>query len=152
MTDTTESEPRSKGGRPRAEIDPKKVEALCQVHATDQEIAAHFGVSVRTIERLKKRAEFRGLFERGRADGKISLRRAQWQAALAGQPAMLIWLGKQELGQTDRLEHSGPKGGPIQIEQVRQMLDGLSEEDFARIAKDAGVEVPKAALEAKPAE
>lgn len=136
--------PKRKRGRPRADIDPKKLEALCQVHATDQEIAAHFGVCLRTIEGLKKKPEYRDVFARGRADGKISLRRAQWQAALAGSAAMMIWLGKQELGQAEKLEHTGAKGGPIQVQQVREMLDGLSDDDFRRLAQDAGVKISDA--------
>ena len=133
------------GGRPRATIEPKQLEALCQVGATDEEIAGHFAVSVRTIMRLKKRVEYRDVFTRGRADSRISLRRAQRQTALAGNATMQIWLGKQELGQVDRVEHTGAQGGPIQIEQVRALLDNLSDADFARIAIDAGVDLPKAA-------
>jgi hypothetical protein len=38
---------------------------------------------------------------KGREDVKMSLRRAQLQLALNGNPTMLIWLGKQLLGQQD---------------------------------------------------
>jgi hypothetical protein len=37
------------------------------------------------------------------------LRHAQFQKALSGNPALLIWMGKQLLGQRDQMltEHSG---------------------------------------------
>ncbi len=37
---------------------------------------------------------------------------------------MLIWLGKQWLGQTDKMdfEHSGPDGGPIRYERVEHVI------------------------------
>ena len=34
----------------------------------------------------------------------MSLRRAQYQKALDGNPTMLIWLGKQILGQRERVD------------------------------------------------
>ena len=36
-----------------------------------------------------------------------SLRAKQFELAMLGNPTMLIWLGKQELGQTDRQQLSG---------------------------------------------
>lgn len=118
-----------------------KLEALCQLHATDEEIAAHFSCSTKTIQRLKRKPAYAAVFEKGRADGKISLRRAQYQEALKGSPSMLIWLGKQLLGQRERYDRPGPTSGPVPIDTVRAMLDGLSEEDFNRLASEAGVEV-----------
>jgi len=131
--------PDKKRGRPATNIPIPQLEALCQVHATDAEIAAHFGCSTKTIERLKKKPRYKTVFERGKADGKISLRRAQYQEALKGSPSMLIWLGKQLLGQKEKLEASGPNGGPIQIEAVRTMLDGMTDQDFKRLAHENGL-------------
>jgi hypothetical protein len=36
--------------------------------------------------------------------GDVSIRRAQYDAAVNGKTAMLIWLGKNRLNQTDRVE------------------------------------------------
>ena len=36
--------------------------------------------------------------------GKIRLRQLQWKAAESGNVSMLIWLGKQYLGQSDKQE------------------------------------------------
>jgi hypothetical protein len=97
-------------GRPRIEIDLVMLEALSQLGATNYELALHFGVSERTIDaRRAEEPEFREAMERGFANGNISLRRKQMALAAAGNVTMLIWLGKQRLGQKDRVsqEHSG---------------------------------------------
>ena len=39
---------------------------------------------------------------KGRDNGKIRLRQYQWASAKKGNVAMLIWLGKQILGQSDK--------------------------------------------------
>ncbi len=43
----------------------------------------------------------------------MSLRRLQWKAAKENNVTMLIWLGKQYLGQTDKQEVSGAE--PIEL-------------------------------------
>jgi hypothetical protein len=62
-------------------------------------------VSTETIERRRKERKFAETIERGRAKGKISLRRTQMRLAEEGNPALAIWLGKQLLGQA---ENNGP--------------------------------------------
>ena len=84
-----------------AKIDLVELEKLCQMQATDEEIAAFFSVSGRTITRRKKSKKFARIMERGRAKGRLSVRRAQLKMLDAGNPAMGIWLGKQLLGQTE---------------------------------------------------
>lgn len=44
------------------------------------------------------------IYEQKKGLGKISLRRKQLQTALAGNPALLIWLGKNLLKQSDKVE------------------------------------------------
>ena len=62
------------------------------------------------------------------AKGKMSLRRKQFEVANAGSIPMLIWLGKQQLGQADKSETSlsGPNGGPIAIAAVELSDDQLA--------------------------
>ena len=129
-------------GRPRATIDKVALEALCRVRATDEEIAGFFDVSTRTIERLRHDEEYGPIFRRGVANYKISLRRSQIQTANKGNAAMLIWLGKQDLGQRERIEHVGENGGPIQLETLQRNFEQLSDEDLIRLARDRGVDVP----------
>ena len=53
--------------------------------------------------------EYKEAFERGTSARKMSLRHKQYQVALRGNVAMLIWLGKQDLDQRDRTDGSDPK-------------------------------------------
>jgi len=99
-------------GRPRKEIDPDVLKNLCVIHATQEECAAFMEVSADTINRrLVEEGYEKGFpefFERHSAGGKVSLRRRQYRKAVEdGDNTMLIWLGKQWLGQSDKHEHTG---------------------------------------------
>lgn len=83
-------------GRPQIEIDEKLVEKLASIHCTMEEIASIVGCSVDTLER-----RFAELIKTAKDKGRSSLRRHQWEAAQKGNTTMLIWLGKQLLGQKD---------------------------------------------------
>ncbi len=100
----------NKLGRPRIEIDWNQVDAMCAIHCTGPEIASVIGVSEDTMTRSCKRDHdmlFAEYIEQKRGPGKVSLRRKQWNQAAGGDRTMLIWLGKNWLEQTDRLEHGG---------------------------------------------
>lgn len=90
-----------------AAIDVEQLEKLCALQATDEEVAAWFNVSTRTIERRRKQAKFCEVMERGKARGRLSIRRAQMKMLESGNATMGVWLGKQYLGQTDQIEHRG---------------------------------------------
>lgn len=106
-----------KTGRPPAKIDPVELEKLCAMQATDIELAHWFKVSVSTIDRIKRKPATLLIMQRGKAMGCISLRRKQMQVAEAGNVTMLIWLGKQLLGQRDQIDSqiSGAAGGAIEL-------------------------------------
>lgn len=92
--------------RPRAEIDKTTFEKLCMLMCTEAEIAGFFGVSVDTIERWCKRTYGEGFAEcynKKSSKGKIALRRYQMQLA-EKNAAMAIFLGKQWLGQKEKIE------------------------------------------------
>lgn len=105
----TTPKPPAKTGRPQIKIDEKQVLALASMHCTMKEIAAVVGCSVDTLER-----RFADVIEKGRESGKASLRRTQYRLA-ENNAAMAIWLGKQWLGQSDRIVHEGPDGGPLEV-------------------------------------
>ena len=90
-------------GRPKKEIDYTTVEKLANIQCTQDEIASFLGISTRTLQRDE---QFMELFNRGRENGKMSLRRIQWKHAEKSVP-MAIWLGKQYLGQVDKVETTG---------------------------------------------
>ena len=100
-----EKNPR-KPGRPPIEIDVRQFENLCGLQCTAEEIASFFNCSVDTIERWcvkQYEMSFAEVFKIKRGVGKISLRRSQMKLA-EKYPAMAIFLGKQYLDQTDKVE------------------------------------------------
>ena len=87
-------------GRPKIEIDAMIVEKLANCNSTDEEIAAKVGCSAKTLTN-----RFSDLLKKGRADGKNMIRAAQFEVGVKRKNVtMLIWLGKQLLGQTDHAE------------------------------------------------
>jgi hypothetical protein len=97
-------------GRPRKEVNVEQIETLARIHCTYEEIAAVTGVSTKTLQR-----NYVHLIEKGREEGKASLRRIQFKKALEGHPTMMIWLGKQYLDQKDKREDM------ISIEEVETL-------------------------------
>ena len=110
-----------KTGRPLAKIDPVMVEQLAGIQCSYAEMAAVLKCSADTLQR-----RFAAAIEKGRENGKASLKRAQFKLAMGGNATMLIWLGKQILDQKDKQSHevSGPEGGPIEvkIDELRERL------------------------------
>ena len=80
-------------------IDTKQLEKLAAFGCTDTEIASFFGCSTDLI-----RKSYSENLTKGRDAGKIRLRKLQWNAAEKGNVTMLIWLGKQVLGQVEKSE------------------------------------------------
>ena len=121
--------------RPKSKIDLDELEKLCAVQCTDQDIAAFLGVSTRTIERRRKMPSFREAMERGKAKGRVSVRRNLFRLATNGNLGANIFLAKILLGYKDVVsnEHSGPDGGPIE----------MSLADVLRERKKAAVEQPE---------
>src|SRR5271170_2216376 len=119
--------------RPRAKIDMAELEKLCGMQCTDEEIAAWFGVSTRTIERLRKNAKTREVMDQARAKGRVSVRRTLFAHAKVNI-AGAIFLAKNVLGYRDvvRNEQTGADGGPIAIEQ-RPDLSQLSDEEINQL-------------------
>ena len=67
-------------------------------------MAYFFGCSIKLIERkLQHDDEFHASYHKGYANLKISLRRKQIELAQDGDKTMLVWLGKQILGQSDKI-------------------------------------------------
>ena len=107
-------------GRKAIKIDLALLEKLCTMHCTDVELAGIFEVNVRTIERRKKKPAFAAAMERGRAKGRLSVRRSLFEQAAKGNAQSTIFLAKNLLGFKDYVsnEHSGPEGSPIPLSYV----------------------------------
>src|SRR6266852_1095216 len=103
--------------RPEAKIDLVELEKLCVMQCADDEVAAFFGVSTRTIERRRQVKKFNDIMDRGKAKGRLSVRRHLFRLAGGGNVAAAIFLSKNLLGYKDYVnsELTGAAGGPIQI-------------------------------------
>jgi hypothetical protein len=133
-------------------IDLDVVRRAAGIGCTTGEIATLVGIGHRTFfDHLKADEDLKNAVEEGRDQGRITLRRLQWQQAHAGNPTMLIWLGKQLLGQRDRHEveqtvtqtwqlqhlmaakavsdalHNAPDTLPLEIEEIESTVDSEDE-------------------------
>ena len=93
-------------GRPRKEIDKKQFEEMCKVQCTENEICSILGIGVDKL--LSWCLEtyddtFSNVYKKYSENGKMSLRRAQMRLAQTNA-SMAIWLGKNMLGQSDRVD------------------------------------------------
>jgi len=77
-------------------VPPDEVWKLAEIGMTDREIAEWFMIKEDTL-----RYNFAEYLTKGRAGMKRRLRAVQISTALGGNATLLIWLGKQYLGQTD---------------------------------------------------
>lgn len=90
----------------QAKIDQVQFEKLCGLQCTENEIAGYFQVCKDTLIewcRSTYGQDFSTIYEQKKGNGKIALRRYQLQQA-EKNATMAIWLGKQYLGQTDKIE------------------------------------------------
>lgn len=137
---------RSGSGRKPVPIDLELLEKLCMLHPTEEELAAVLGVSTRTLESRRKQRQFAEVMSRGRAKGRLSVRRAQLKLLEAGNATMAIWLGKQLLGQRDvtPVELSGPQGEPVRlsIADLDAFLDEAHHQAADRPARNRGPKEP----------
>jgi hypothetical protein len=130
--------------RPKAKIDVVELEKLCAMQCTDEEIAALFGVSTKTIERRRKVERFNDVMEQARAKGRLSVRRNLFRLASNGNVAAAIFLAKNLLGYRDVVanELSGPDGRPIPIDS-RPDLSNLSDEELEQLQSFSQKAQPK---------
>lgn len=101
------SEEDKKVGRPKVEVDKELLYKLAQMHCTIKEMVDILGVSQDT---LKRRSDLACIIAKGKSEGKMRLRRKQIEVAMSGNHTMLIWLGKQMLGQSDSPVQEEDKG------------------------------------------
>lgn len=108
-------------GRPKKEIVKDQFEKLCSMFCTLIEIADFFDCSDDTIENWCKRTykkTFSEVHKRKSSKGKMSIRRKQFEVAMSGNVTMLIWFGKQYLGQTDKMSFAEDDNFEFTSDQV----------------------------------
>ena len=94
-------------------IDWPKVDGMCAIQCTGEEIAGVLGIGYDTLQRACKRENdmvFEDYIGQKKSGGRMSLRRKQYSTAMEGNPTMLVWLGKNWLGQTDKIDNTSSDG------------------------------------------
>ena len=110
--------------RAKTPVDEKEVYNLAKVGATNKEIGDCVG-----IDESRVRRRFADLLLKARGNNKIRLRQLQYAQAEEGNVTMLIWLGKNMLGQSDKTEQVIDNREPLKIivgsEKTKKLIDKL---------------------------
>lgn len=120
--------------RPKKEFNQKQFEAMCAIQCTEEEICGIFDCDDVTLNRWCKDTYgkcFSEVYKQKRQGGKMSLRRKQWEMA-GKNPTMAIWLGKQWLGQTDKVEQTVAVISDETRDEIKEFLsddDGQTAEE-----------------------
>ena len=107
-------------GRPRktwSDVDIEQFKKLCAIFCTKSEVCSVMGLDKKTLDKLiaehfPDMPPWEESFDYFSASGKASLRRMQFQLALDGDKTMLIFLGKNYLGQSDQLAKQAEQPKP----------------------------------------
>ena len=121
-------------GRPKTAINKVEFEKLCAIQCTLEEIAGWFGCSHDTIERWCHQEygdRFANVYAQKRSIGKTSIRRRQFQVAEKGNTSMLIWLGKQYLGQRETAEIKVDQTTDESIKKMDDFFKSKQQEESA---------------------
>ena len=104
-------------GRPKKELDEEVIARLSQIGCTQEEIGSVVGISARTLQR-----RYADLVYENKNKGKASLRKVLWKKALNGDPKLLIWLSKNELGMVDKIHTTST------VEPLPLIIDAKAED------------------------
>jgi hypothetical protein len=119
------------------DIKAEHVENLASKLWSLREIAAHHNCDESTI-----RARFPAELRKGRAAGQSRLRDRQMEAALDGQPTMLVWLGKQYLGQSDKLDTTAKvtrEASSLDLAELERYRLAMAQADVPALPMQQGV-------------
>ena len=101
-------------GRTKIDIDWGRVEEMAIKGANGAQIAGALGVHYDTlVNRFKEdnTSDFSKYLTTKKEKGNQLLHEKQWEVAMTGDKTMLVWLGKQRLGQTERQQTDITTGG-----------------------------------------
>ena len=128
--------------RPKIEIDKQLFENLCAIFCTLEEISSVMNCSEDTIERWCKREykeSFADIYKKKSSKGRASLRRTQFKMAETNV-TMSIWLGKQYLGQRDKIEQTGDE---TSLDILNEIADEIKKaKEYERTEQKRGNSVP----------
>ena len=115
------------GGRPLLVLNQAGsdlIQALGRLQCTNEEIASCLGTTDTTLLNAQNKEVFLGALEKGKAEGRMSLRRIQMKLAETSA-TMAIFLGKQILGQRENVE---PQRLVLENDNVKAVLTELKKD------------------------
>lgn len=133
MRKDIEENNKKKPGRLKANIDWDIVDRLLIAGCPGTEIAAHFGVHPDTLYikcQEEKNMGFSHYSQQKKSVGNNMLRQKQFELAMEGNGSMLIWLGKNKLGQSDVVNNN------INAEGLDINIRSMSDEDLKDYIKN----------------
>lgn len=112
-------------GRPQKKIDPDQVRRLAMINCSYAEMAAVLGCNESTLTR-----RFAQVINEGREQGRSSLKRMMWEACQKGNTVMMIWLSKNMLGYSDKMETTASVHTTVDvsIEERKKVISKLVQE------------------------
>tara|TARA_R100000808_G_scaffold15429_1_gene35701 strand:+ start:4950 stop:5390 length:441 start_codon:yes stop_codon:yes gene_type:complete len=96
------SKPRRRAKNKVSDIPPEELKRVALLNPSAEELSFVFDIPLKHAEDLLKNEDIQEELLKGKGGRRLSLKRAQWKSAMGGNVAMLIWLGKQDLGQSDK--------------------------------------------------
>lgn len=126
----------------------REVETLAALLSQDQ-IADYFGIGRTTFYEIMKRdPEVAEHYKKGKAKAIAHVANGLLQKARGGCTTSSIFYLKTQPGwrETDRLEHSGPGGGPIEVANVTERLREFLDRRAERLRQIAGSDVVEGTL------
>lgn len=127
-------------GKTKRELGQGDFERLCSYGCTAKEMTDWFRASTKTIEAWCNQTydgkHFSEVCDMFLSDTRARLRNKQIEIALAGNKTMLIWLGKQLLGQRDHQEMT--LHDKSMTDAFVDSFEGLSHELKVRIMQELG--------------
>lgn len=106
-------------GAHRKEVNLDLLCKLAAVGLSNAEVAAILECSADLIE-----TRYRAELDEGRNRARASVKRKQFEMAMAGNVTMLVWVGKNLCGQADKSEVTGKDGEPLYRPIDREELIG----------------------------
>lgn len=112
--------------RPRKELEDIKFDGWDQLDAlivwsTGEYCAEKLGIDYDTMAaRIKERTglTFSEYKNQKKEAMRVNIRKKQYDVAMSGNVSMLIWLGKNELGQSDKMDNSVTHKEALKIQYV----------------------------------
>lgn len=118
-------------------INAEELNKLMKLQPSEQEAADWFDVKVKTLARFVRKhfgCSFVQLRDKSFVQTKIAIKRAQIDKALKGDNTMLIWCGKQYLGQAEKVEQKNIPVGSLS-EQLASMTPEQKAAEIAELEK-----------------